>query len=245
MTTPSVILFDLDDTLFAHREAVDAAAATTLRTLHANLDEDTIRAEVARWTELEEHHYHRYLSGELDYLGQRRARARDFVAPYGLDLNADSAAEAWFLEYLHGYREAWMLHEETLSTMAALRSARPGVRFGLITNGDLDFQMAKLDVLALTPHLEHIIASGDVGVTKPDAAIFEIALDLFGVPAAEAVYVGDRLRTDAIGAASVGMTGVWLNRHGIDPSAPDRAEADALGVRTIRSLAELPTLLSA
>jgi putative hydrolase of the HAD superfamily len=238
VTTASVILFDLDDTLFAHREAVDAGAATTLRTLDPELDEDAARAEVARWTELEEHHYHRYLSGELDYLGQRRARARDFVAPYGVDLSADEAAEAWFLDYLHGYRDAWMLHEESLSTMSALRSADPGVRFGLITNGDLDFQMAKLDVLRLTPHLEHIIASGEVGVTK-------IALELFGVAAHEAVYVGDRLRTDAIGAASVGMLGIWLNRHGIVPASEDRAQAAALGVRTIRKLTELPNLLTA
>jgi len=245
VTAASVILFDLDDTLFAHREAVDAAAATTLRTLDPQLDEDTARAEVARWTELEERHYHRYLSGELDYLGQRRARARDFVAPYGVDLSADEAAEAWFLDYLHGYRDAWMLHDESLSTMSALRSADPGVRFGLITNGDLDFQMAKLDVLGLTPHLEHVIASGAVGVTKPDAGIFEIALELFGVAAHEAAYVGDRLRTDAIGAASVGMLGIWLNRHGIVPASEDRAQAAALGVRTIRNLTELPNLLTA
>ncbi|THG30876.1 HAD family hydrolase [Naasia lichenicola] len=244
MSAPSVVLFDLDDTLFAHREAVDAAAATTLRTLSADLDADATLAEVARWTELEEQHYHRYLTGELDYLGQRRARARDFVAPYGLDLSDDATAESWFLDYLRGYRSAWVLHEDTLPAMDAIAAALPGVRFGMITNGDLDFQLAKLDALLLTGRLEHVVASGEVGVTKPDARIFELAVDLFDVPPADAVYIGDRLRTDAIGAAAAGLTGVWLNRRGVEPDPVDHAEAERLGVHVIRGLDELPALLT-
>ena len=244
MSAPSLVLFDLDDTLFAHREAVDAAAATTLRTLDAHLDTAAVSAEVARWTELEEHHYHRYLSGELDYLGQRRARARDFVAPYGIDLSADAVAESWFIDYLQGYRDAWVLHDDAIPALDALAREIPGVRFGMITNGDLDFQMAKLDALALTARIEHVIASGEVGVTKPDARIFAIALNRFDVRATDAVYVGDRLRTDAIGAALAGMTGIWLNRRDVIPSDADAAEADALGVQIIHGLGELTPLLT-
>ncbi|NYG98671.1 hypothetical protein BJ979_001297 [Schumannella luteola] len=78
-----VALFDLDDTLFAHRAAVDAAIIEHRRELPGwSPAEDA--AEARRWTDLEEHHYHRYLAGELDFLGQRAARARDFAAPYGL-----------------------------------------------------------------------------------------------------------------------------------------------------------------
>jgi putative hydrolase of the HAD superfamily len=55
--------------------------------------------------------------------------------------------------------------------------------------------------------------------------------------------VGDRLRTDAIGAARAGLVGVWVNRHDDPLSADDDAEAAALGVMRIRSLAELPDAL--
>lgn len=74
--------------------------------------------------------------------------------------------------------------------------------------------------------------------------LFAHAGDLFGVVPADAAYVGDRLRTDAIGAAKAGLTGGWLNR-GSTATAAQLEEARDAGVRVIRSLAELPSVLGA
>ncbi len=82
-----------------------------------------------------------------------------------------------------------------------------------------------------------------MGVAKPDARIFEVACSEFGVRPEQAVYVGDRLRTDAIGAARAGLTGVWLNRRGDVPPAADAAEAAAVGVIELTSLDALPDAL--
>ena len=87
----SVVLFDLDDTLFAHRHAVDTAIARYLAT------EDP--AEVTRWHDLEEEHYPRYLSGELGLIPQRRVRSRAMAAPYGLELTTDAQADDWYHSY--------------------------------------------------------------------------------------------------------------------------------------------------
>jgi putative hydrolase of the HAD superfamily len=233
----SVVLFDLDDTLFAHRRAVEDGVIAHLRTLgprHPQFDDS---AEATRWSELEEKHYTRYLAGELDYLGQRRARASDFMARYGVSFADDLAAETWFEDYLHAYRAAWALHADALATLDALRD----MRLGIITNGVTHFQQPKLDVLGLAPYFEHVITSGDFGAVKPDPSIFLHACSVFGVEPSEAAYVGDRLRTDAIGAARAGITGVWLNRGTATPA--ELAEADAAGVQIIHSLAELPALL--
>ena len=54
-----------------------------------------------------------------------------------------------------------------------------------------------------------------------------------------AAYVGDRLHTDAVGAARAGLVGVWLNRHGVPPTDDEAAEASAAGVIEIRGLDEL------
>lgn len=233
-----VVLFDLDDTLFAHRESVEAGITAHRTSLGGALAAADHAAEFARWNELEELHYHRYLSGELDFMQQRRERARGFVAPHGFTLD-DDAADAWFDAYLVHYRATWALHDDVLACLAALRPARVGV----ITNGQLDFQQAKIDGTGLGAHLEHVIASGDVGVSKPDPRIFAIACEVFGVSADEAVYVGDRLHTDAIGAARAGLLGVWLDRR--DTASPtERAEAAAEGVPVIRTLAQLPALLA-
>ncbi|MDQ1555764.1 MAG: putative hydrolase of the superfamily [Actinomycetota bacterium] len=235
----SVLLFDLDDTLFAHRRAVEAGVVAHMRSLGHSLQGDELAAEVERWNDLEEHHYSRYLTGELEYLGQRRERARDFMAPYGVTFPHDAAAEAWFEVYLRQYRAAWTLHDETLPLLDSLT----GYRLGIITNGDLAFQMAKLDATGLTPYFEHIVTSGEFGIAKPDARIFRHAADVFGVTPERAMYVGDRLHTDAIGAARAGLAGVWLTR-GIAAGA-QLAEAAAEGAHVIRSLAELPALLAA
>ena len=100
-----VALFDLDDTLFAHREAVERGLAQHRAELGGAIAAADDAAENTRWYELEETHYHRYLTGELDFLGQRRARARSFVSPYGLVLETDDEADAWFDSYLVHYEK--------------------------------------------------------------------------------------------------------------------------------------------
>ena len=235
--TRSVVLFDLDDTLFMHRESVEAGIAAHRTTLGGAIAAADRASEFTRWNALEELHYHRYLSGELDFLEQRRERARGFLQPYGLTLD-DDAADAWYDGYLVHYESTWALHPDSLPCLDALDA-----RIGVITNGSLPFQMAKIDGVGLTPRLEHVIASGEVGVAKPDPRIFVVTCGVFGVEPADAVYVGDRLHTDAIGAARAGLLGVWLDRAGIATPA-ELAEAAAEGVPVIRSLAELPALLA-
>lgn len=240
-STP-VVLFDLDDTLMAHREAVEAGIVQYMRALAYEGDEVAARA---LWRALEEEHYHAYLAGELTFEGQRRARATAFATAHGVAL-ADDDAGHWFARYFEHYRASWALHADALPALDELARVLPGVRFGIITNGELDFQTAKLVQLELPGRFEHVIASGAVGATKPDAAIFHRAIDVFAAdaPVRAAAYVGDRLRTDAIGAAHAGLLGVWLNRRGDAPSPEDDADAEASGVLEITSLAQLPALLA-
>jgi putative hydrolase of the HAD superfamily len=241
VTLPTVVLFDLDDTLFAHQRAVRLGVTAHRRASGAPLADADDDAELARWHALEEHHYGRYLAGELAYLEQRRHRARDFVEPYGLDLSADHMADQWFGDYMVQYQLAWTLHDDALPCLDELQSQ--GTRIGIITNGDLKFQMAKIDRMGLTPRIEHVIASGELGFAKPDRRIFEHTCSVFGVRPSEAAYVGDRLETDAIGATTAGLAGVWLAR-GI-PTSPELESARESGVAVIRTLAEVAAVLAA
>jgi len=240
---PRAVLFDLDDTLFAHRAAVESGIlsyADALGAPYGALEADEV---VTIWHDLEEEHYHSYLAGDLGFEGQRQARARDFAARHGVDLTPEQAS-AWFADYFEHYVAAWALHDDALPALEALETAFPGVRFGLITNGDLAFQRRKVEAVGLDARIDHLIASGEVGAVKPDAAIFRLACETMGVRPEQAVYVGDRLRTDAIGAARAGLTGVWLNRRDAVPSPDDELDAVTAGVHTIHSLAELAPLLA-
>ena len=237
-----VVLFDLDDTLMAHREAVAAGIVRYMRERAYEGDEELA---ARRWHELEEEHYHAYLGGALSFEGQRRARAAAFAREFGEELD-DVDASAWFHEYFERYRDSWALHDDVLPAFEALSTGLPGVRFGIVTNGELEFQTAKIVRLALHGRVEHVIASGELGVTKPDRAIFDAAVDRFRTAGAVsgAAYIGDRLRTDAIGAARAGLIGVWVNRTGATPDASDAADAEAAGVLEVPGLDGLAPLLA-
>ena len=103
----------------------------------------------------------------------------------------------------------------------------------LLTNGASCLQREKLAASGLADRFDAVVISGDLGVGKPEAAIFRHALDLVG--ASEGVMIGDSVERDIEGALNAGLEGVWLNRSG-DPG-PD--------VPQIASLRELAARLAA
>jgi putative hydrolase of the HAD superfamily len=96
----------------------------------------------------------------------------------------------------------------------ALRRARAaGLRTGVISNsnGTIREILARLGLL---PLLDFALDSGEEGVEKPSAAIFERALARAGVTAAEAAYVGDLYSIDVRGARRAGLEAVLLDPGG-------------------------------
>lgn len=81
------------------------------------------------------------------------------------------------------------------------------------------------------------LSSSEHGYLKPHPSIFESALKLLGVAAAESVMVGDSLPNDIEGARRVGMRGILVQR------SPDAALSRVPGVPVIHDLSELPALL--
>jgi len=231
-----LVLFDLDDTLLDHTGASRIGLGRHLEAI--GIDHDLDEAFVA-WHDLEERHYARYLAGQIGFQEQRRDRAREFLSPLGMLLETDDDADAWFSGFVAAVRQAWSLFDDALPCLAAIADRRIGV----ITNGELDYQRAKLAAVGLDHRVDPVICSGAVGVAKPDPGIFALACEAAGIPADRACYVGDRLETDAIGAAHAGLLGIWLDRP--NRATPEqRAHAEREGVPIVRSLAQLPGLLS-
>jgi epoxide hydrolase-like predicted phosphatase len=88
----------------------------------------------------------------------------------------------------------------------AVRRARgAGLKTGLISNSwgeGLAYDQAMLDEL-----FDSVVISGDVGLHKPDEAIFRLGAERLGVPPEECVFVDD-LRENCAGAEAVGMTAI-------------------------------------
>ena len=100
--------------------------------------------------------------------------------------------------------------------IGAVRTARrAGVRTGLISNS---WGAGRYDRSSFVELFDGIIISGEVGLNKPDAAIYRLGAQRVGLPPEECVFVDD-LRENCEGAEAVGMTAV-LHR-GADGTVPE------------------------
>jgi FMN phosphatase YigB (HAD superfamily) len=107
--------------------------------------------------------------------------------------------------------------------LAALDDA--GIRIGIVCDVGLTPSLVLrefLDRHAVLHHFDHWSFSDDVGVYKPDPAIFRHALAGLGIDdPAQALHVGDLRRTDVAGASAYGMTAVRYRGVSDDPLTPD------------------------
>jgi epoxide hydrolase-like predicted phosphatase len=98
---------------------------------------------------------------------------------------------------------------------AVRRAGEAGICTGLISNSwgaGLSYDMSLLDEL-----FEAIVISGDVGMHKPEPAIYMLGAERLGLRPEECVFVDD-LRENCQGAEEIGMTAV-LHR-GADKTLP-------------------------
>ena len=230
------VLFDLDATLMDHDAARVAGFATHLAEWLPETQAGELERLDEEWRRLEALHYEQYSSGECSAAEQRRRRVRGMHDALGHALPSDAEADAWFAGYLGHYRAHWRAFEDVVPALEALCSADPDLALGVVTNGEGEPQRAKLAAIGVADRFALVVASGEVGFAKPDAAIFALACERLGVEPAQAAHVGDRLDFDAQAASAAGLLGIWLDRLGTQ-----RPPRDVTRIATLR---ELPAVLS-
>ena len=217
------VLFDLDDTLFDHRTSARAALSEVHRRHAAGVD--FTRFEALHTGHLEELHAE-VLAGRLSIDDARRERFRRLFAAVGVDADA-AAVDRIAAAYRAGYVAARRVVE---GAAALLEAVRAHARVAIVSNNLLAEQRDKLHFCGIASLVDELVVSEEVGVSKPDPAIFEVALARLGVQAGEAVMFGDSWTADIAGAARAGIRAVWFNpRRAPRPAEPpDVAEVFAL-----------------
>ena len=95
-----------------------------------------------------------------------------------------------------------------------------GYDLGLITNREnVDHFYRLLDQMELRPFFDVTLASGEVGIAKPEPGIFYEVLGRMDVTPDESIYVGDNYWADVVGARRAGVTPVLLDPQGLFPEA--------------------------
>ncbi len=223
-----VVFFDVDGTLLDHESAADEAVEKLRAAYRDDLGGLAAEQVRATWKRLQEDWFAEYLNRRLTFVEQRRARVRELWHHAGAARPTAQQCDTVFATYLAAYEDAWRRFPDVNGCLARLGD----VPLGVITNGDLDQQQRKLAQLGLTGYFDPVVASSDIGASKPEAEIFIAAARLAGQPVERCVYVGDRMETDANAAATAGMGAVWLNRPQAEGEPGPR-------VKTITTLAEL------
>jgi putative hydrolase of the HAD superfamily len=209
-TAPSgpvrAVLFDLDDTLFDHRRSSTEA----LRHVHTAYDGvrrvpfDEFEQEHSRV--LEEMHLS-VVGGQLGMDEARCERFRRLFEAFGARIDVDGCAAAAGV-----YRREYLAARRATEGAAALvQAVRAHAAVGIVSSNMLQEQKEKLEFCRLAAHVDVLIVSEEVGLSKPDPGIFQMALDRLNVHAEDAVMVGDSWTADVAGARACGMRAFWFN----------------------------------
>jgi putative hydrolase of the HAD superfamily len=137
-------------------------------------------------------------------------------------------------------QQNWYLEEDAISTLEILKSR--GYHLGLISNTSYDNNVQGIiDRWGLRPFFETIVTSAALGIRKPDAHIFQVALDRFRVQPEAAVMIGDTLNADVLGANRSGIYSIWITRH---VQFPEEGELAIQPQAVVSALAQIPDLLA-
>ncbi|HEX2070766.1 MAG TPA: HAD family hydrolase [Thermoleophilaceae bacterium] len=117
--------------------------------------------------------------------------------------------------------------------LPALRELRErDLRLVVVSNWDCSLP-EWLDRAGIGELVDGSVSSAVVGEAKPSPAVFEAGLRLAGCDAPEALFVGDSVENDVVGARAAGLRSVLVQRAGNPPA----------GVEAVRSLGELSAIV--
>jgi len=230
MTRPAVaaVFFDVDFTLIYpgptfQGEGYQRFCASYGIAVNPALFPAAVRAASSILDEHQEHAYDaeifvRYTGQIIERMGGRGARVRD-------------CAQEIYLEW--AVCRHFELYDDVRPVLHSL--AARGIKIGLISNShrslsafEAHFGLGGLIAVALS--------SSDHGFLKPHPSIFESALRMAGVGAAQSLMVGDSLAHDIEGARRVGIRGVLVHRSDEPVSVP-------FDVPVIRDMSDLLLLV--
>jgi HAD superfamily hydrolase (TIGR01549 family) len=203
------ILFDMDDTLYDQAQPLACAVRKVVGELPGVTADELYKASRRHSGEV----FAAYAAGGRPTDAIYVRRMRQTMADFGVKVSDDVALRLQ-RAYTARNPEAMRLSPAMVRTLDLCRAhARRGL--GIVTNGTLDRQMDKWRELGLSRWIprERVFVSDELGVAKPDPAIFLHSLGAMGASADASLFVGDAYQIDVVGAHAAGIRVAWLDRR--------------------------------
>lgn len=211
------ILFDLDGTLLNREATLLVFCKAQHQKFELPLTQEKF---VKRVVELD---VNGYVPKDIVY----RQIAKDF------NLSAEME-KVLFEDYINHFHKFCVPFEGLIDTLTLLKNRK--FLLGIISNGRHAGQQASIEALSIESFFDIVLISESQGLSKPDAAIFERALERLRVKASEACYVGDHPINDIEAARKVGLMTIWKR---------NRQYIDLLADKEIDTLPEILSILKA
>jgi len=202
------ILFDLDGTLYDHEKARTEALQKLVRVLPQKVE------------------FRPFLNTYNKVIHELRRQHEDMSIfnkekVFGLvisclnirsngNLIRKLASSYWneLLKRVEPYDDA-KLTLETLKTL--------GYKMAVVSDGLVKIQLRKLDHMKLKDLFDAYAFSEEVGINKPNTAVFKLALKRLKVKPSEAVMIGDDLELDLAGAKMLGLKAILIKHRKAEP----------------------------
>ncbi len=154
-----------------------------------------------------DHPWHRLERGEITLEELRKAN-RTALAAAGVVVPFPPAPQLVFEP-----------NEDMLALVRDLRAA--GLRTGLLTNNARELRALWWDLLPYDELFDDVVDSSDVGLRKPNPAIYRLALDRLGATAHRTAFLDD-IASNVDAAERVGMRSVLVEPGGLEAIATVR-----------------------
>lgn len=208
-----IAFFDLDDTLVDHTHGVEAALQTLFRRRYdslANLESSELRR---LWGLSFGKYWPEVINGHITLLESRAARLADMLQLLNIPAEQSELYEM-AEEYGTLYTENVELIDGVEEVLKLLASR--DIEIAIVTNTTDEMAREKLEKTGLGRFVKATVSAEETGKMKPDIEIFRISLQKTGFSREEAVFTGDSIKNDVVGARNAGIAPVWFNRFGMN-----------------------------
>lgn len=144
-----------------------------------------------------------------DYLMQQRFR-RPLVET-GVP-EAHELGDRFDYEYLDRLAECTQLLDGAIELLTTLR--QQGWKTGILSNGFHEVQHRKIRNSGLSPYIDYVVLSDDIGVNKPDVRLYRHAEEVAGARPENCLMIGDNPDTDIAGAINAGWEAFYFSPSG-------------------------------
>lgn len=232
-------IFDYGETLVVPSKPWEKIGPGSLKSVFLFLRKNGLELRYGEYLQLNRRLFRRYAETEATLARDipDRLKYLDLVTELLPDLSdkkrarlAVRATDVFWKSVVDNYG----LASETRACLRRLREM--DIDMGLVSNHhSSEWLIRSLRRHRIDTYFRPIIASEKVGTRKPQPEIFRMCLNAMKTEARHAVFIGDSLENDVVGAKGVGMTTVLVGRASEGDSKPDFA---------IDSLAEVPPIIS-